>query len=125
MRRFTKRFHRVDVATLSTLREHLEWISTPGCKFEVDKLSRDRVTVRCESFASGKRRDFFVVLPAYATGHPDDVPGNPNVVLDPLDFLKTETHADREVFAPLLGHDLLEHYEKMHPQENLPASRCC
>jgi hypothetical protein len=119
----SKRFQSVTVVTLSTLREHLEIIGTPDCKFTIDKVRGDRVTVRSESLISGKK--ISVVLPAYPTGHEHDVPGNPNVVLDPLAFVNAETCAEREVFAPLLGQDILDYYHKLHPHIGLAVSRCC
>ena len=124
-RRFTKRFQSVDVVTLSALREHLESISNHDCKFQVEKAGHDRVTIRCESLADGKHVHSFVVLPAYPTGHSDDSPTNPNVVLDPLGFANADTHEERERFLPLLSHDVLVHYEKMHPQSGLKMTRCC
>ncbi len=121
-RRFTKRFQVVNVLTLSSLREHLESISTPDRKFRIENAGRDRVTVRVET---GNGQHAAVVFPAYPTGHPDDQPTNPNVVLDPLEFVKAETHAQREAFLPLLDHDILAHYEKMHPSAVMPFNRCC
>jgi hypothetical protein len=123
-RRFTKRFDKVDVVTLSALREHLDSLSNHDCKFDIDKVGRDRVTVRCETQAQGKHASF-VVLPAYPTGHADDSPTNPNVVLDPIEFVKADTHEERHKFVPLLGHDVLAHYEKMHPAGGLKMTRCC
>lgn len=122
-RRFTKRFQTVKVLTLAALREHLEQISSPGCRFRVENAGRDRVTVQVE-IGSSKRHPT-VVFPAYPTGHADDLPGNPNVVLDPLEFINADTHADREIFAQLIGHDVLMHYEKMHPSAIMPFNRCC
>jgi hypothetical protein len=101
----------------------LETISTPDCKFTIEKVRGDRVTVRSESLISGKK--ISVVLPAYPTGHEHDVPGNPNVVLDPLAFVNGETCAEWEVFAPLLGQDILDYYHKLHPHLGLAVSRCC
>lgn len=66
-----------------------------------------------------------VILPAYPTGHADDQPTNPNVVLDPIEFVNAENHADLELFVPLLGHEVLTHYEKMHAAAGMPLSRCC
>lgn len=125
MRRLTKRFQRVHVATLSTLREHLETLSGPDGKFTIDKVRGDRVTVRSEKLIAGKKADCFVILPAYPTGHADDVPGNPNIVLDPLEFVNAETCAEREAFAPLLGPDVLAYYDKLHPHTGLCVTRCC
>lgn len=124
-RRFTNRFQGVHVLTVSTLREHLDSISTPDYMFQVEKVSRDRVIVRAQKPGSGKHPFPAVVLPAYPTGHADDQPGNPNVVLDPLDFVNADTHTEREIFVPLIGHDVLMHYEKMHPQSGLQMTRCC
>jgi hypothetical protein len=125
MRILTKRFQSVNVVTLSTLREQLEKISTPECKFKIDKVRADRVTVRSESLVAGKKVNYSVVLPAYPTGHEHDVPGNPNVVLDPMEFVNAETCAEWEVFAPLLGNDVLEFYHKQHPHIGVSVSRCC
>ncbi len=124
-RRFTKRSDSVTVVTVSLLRERLDGISTSACKFAIEKVGRDRVTIRAERLGSGKHMHPCVVLPSYPTGHADDVPGNPNVVLDPLEFLHAETHTEREIFLPLLGHDALLHFEKMHPQSGLTMTRCC
>jgi hypothetical protein len=108
----SKRFQSVNVVTLSTLRGHLETISTPDCRFTIENL------------ISGKK--ISVVLPAYPTGHEHDVPGNPNVVLDPLAFVNAETCAETEVFAPLLGRDVLDYYHKLHPHtDGFAVSRCC
>lgn len=123
-RRFTKRSQAVSVITVAALREHLEQISRPGCRFRIENVGRDRVTVQVE-IGSSKRPHPCVILPAYPTGHADDLPGNPNVVLDPLEFMNAETHAEREVFVPLVGHDVLLHYEKMHPSAVMPFNRCC
>lgn len=125
MRMLTKRFQRVNVTTLSTLREHLKTISRPDCVFEVEKVRRHRITVRSESLGSGKKLHPFVVLPAYPTGHEDDEPSNPNVVLDPLQFGNVETCAEREVFVPLLGQDVLAYYDKLHPHIGFSLSSCC
>jgi hypothetical protein len=121
----SKRFQGVNVVTLSTLRDHLETISGSDCKFKIEKVRGDRVTVRAESLISGKKTDSSVVLPAYPTGHEHDVPGNPNVVLDPVSFVNAETCVEREVFCPLLGHDVLAYYNKLHPHTGLSISRCC
>jgi hypothetical protein len=125
MHMLTKRFQSVNVITLSTLREHLETISTPDCKFTIEKVRRDRITVRNERWISGKRGYSFVVLPAYPTGHDDDVPYNPNVVLDPLVFVNADTCVEREVYALLLGHDVLAYYDKLHPHTGPCLIRCC
>ena len=124
-RRFTSRRQNVQVLTLSSLREFLETISDHDCKFQVEKVSRDRVSVRCESMTKGKRVHSSVVLPAYPTGHSDDEPTNPNVVLDPLEFTNAATHEEQHKFLPLLGHDVLVHFEKMHPKAGLKMTRCC
>ncbi len=124
-RRLTQRSQSVKVLTVSSLREFLDSSSSPECRFQVDKVARDRVTVRAECPVNSKRLHPIVVFPAYATGHADDLPGNPNVVLDPLEFVNAETHAEREIFVPLIGHDVLVHFEKMHPSGNMPFSRCC
>jgi hypothetical protein len=122
----TKRFQSVNVVTLSTLREHLETISKPDCKFKIEKVRGDRVTVRSESLIAGKKTNSSVVLPAYPTGHEHDVPANPNVVLDPLSFINAETCAEWEVFTPLLGQEVLAYYHKLHPHtDGLVVSRCC
>ncbi len=123
-RRFTKRFQTVSVLTLAALREHLDQISSPGCHFRVENVARDRVTIQVE-IGTPKRPHPSVIVPAYPTGHADDLPGNPNVVLDPLEFVNADTHAEREVFTPLIGHDVLVHYEKMHPSAVMPFNRCC
>jgi hypothetical protein len=103
----------------------LETISSDDCRFKIEKVRGDRITVRSESLISGKKRNSSVVLPAYPTGHEHDVPGNPNVVLDPLAFVNAETCAETEVFAPLLGHDVLDYYHKLHPHTGITVSRCC
>ncbi len=124
MRILSKRFQSVSVVTLTTLREHLETISTPDCKFTIEKVRGDRITVRSESSIS--RKKISVVLPAYPTGHEHDAPGNPNVVLDPLSFVNAETCKEAEVFAPLLGQDVLDYYHKLHPHtDGFAVSRCC
>lgn len=120
MHMLTKRFQNVNVATLNTLREYLENFSSPACRFKVEKVRRDRITVGSESVMSGKKTHSFVVLPAYPTGHDDDAPCNPNVVLDPLLFENVETCSEREVFAPLLGHEVLAYYEKLHRTSVFP-----
>ena len=121
----TKRFQSVNVLTLNSLRDHLQTINTPVCKFKVEKVSGDRVIVSNESSIDGKKVRSSVVLPAYPTGHEHDVPGNPNVVLDPLEFVNAETCKEWEVFAPLLGRDVLEFYHKQHPHLGVSVSRCC
>ena len=124
-RRFTKRFQGVTVITVASLREHLETINTPSCKFLVERVTHDRVTVRAEKPTAGKHVHASVRLPAYPTGHADDLPGNPNVILDPVEFVNAETHAERDIFVPLLGHEVLVHFEKMNPQGGLAITRCC
>lgn len=124
-RRFTSRRQSVQVLTLSSLREFLDSISNHDCRFRVEKVTRDRVTVRCESLSEGKRTHSDVMLPAYPTGHADDEPTNPNVVLDPLEFHNAEDHESRHRFLPLLGHDILAHFDKMHPKAGLKMTRCC
>lgn len=126
MHMLTKRFQSVNVVTLSTLRDRLENISGPDCRFKIEKVRHDRITVRSDRMVSGKEARFFVVLPAYPTGHEDDTPGNPNVVLDPLEFVNAETCAEREAFAPLLGEEVLAYYHKLHPHDvGLSLTRCC
>jgi hypothetical protein len=126
MHTLTARHQIVTVMTVSTLREHLERISSPSCRFTVHKVQRDRVSVRSESSPSGKKKHTYVLLPAYPTGYPGDAPcNNLNVVLDPVEFVDVETCAEREIFAPLLGEEKLAHYEKMHPHAGIPVSRCC
>ncbi len=125
MRRLTERWQPVQVATLSTLRKHLESLSGPDCKFTIEKAHGDRVAVRCERANGGEKSRSVVILPAYPTGHPDDEPANPNVVLDPVEFIGAETCAKREVFAPLLGEEVLAYYHKQHPHSELSISRCC
>lgn len=122
----TARRHNVTVMTVSTLRSHLESVSSPTCRFTIHKVHRDRVSVRGDYFLSGKRKHSYVLLPAYPTGSADDAPcNNLNVVLDPLDFEEVDTCAGRDMFAPVFGHEVLEHYEKMHPHAALPVARCC
>jgi hypothetical protein len=126
MHTLTARHQIVTVMTVSTLRAHLERISGPACRFTIHKAHRDRVSIRGEYSLSGKRKHSYVLLPAYPTGYPGDAPcNNLNVVLDPLDFVDVETCAERETFAPLLGKEMLEYYEKMHPHAGMPVSRCC
>jgi hypothetical protein len=66
-----------------------------------------------------------VVLPVYPTGHPDDTPDNPNVVLDPIGFVNADTPEERSAYMPLLGSDVLTHYEKLHVGGEMPLARCC
>ena len=51
----TKRFQSVKVLTLSSLRDHLQTINTPGCKFKVEKVSGDRVIVGTKVPLTGKK----------------------------------------------------------------------
>ncbi len=125
MHLLTKRFQSINVATLCTLREHLKNISGPECGFKIEKVRSDRVTVSSECLVSGARSRPSVVLPAYPTGHQDDTPNNPNVVLDPIQFLNAETCAEREVFTPLLGKEVLAYYEKLHPHLGFSMNQCC
>lgn len=112
--------------TVTTLRSHLESISLPACKFSLHKVQGDRVSVRCDYTVSGVRKHADVLLPAYPTGYESDAPPrNFNVVLDPLEFVDADTCADHDVFARLLGEEVLAHYEKMHPHVGLSMSRCC
>ena len=112
--------------TVTTLRSHLESISRPACRFSLQKVQGDRVSVRCDYALSGIRKHADVLLPAYPTGYESDAPPrNFNVVLDPLEFVDAETCADHDVFAPLLGDQVLAHFEKMHPHIGLSMSRCC
>ncbi len=126
MHTLTERQQDVVVMTVTTLRHHLENVSRRDCKFSVDKVQRDRVTVRCDSLLTGQKARSYVVLPAYPTGFPGDAPSsNLNVVLDPVSFVDAETPAERHLFVPVIGHEVLTHYEKLHPQEGLTISRCC
>ena len=126
MQRLTERRQSVTVMTVSTLRSHLESISRPARRFRVHKVQGDRAIVRCEYAVAGTRKHTDVVLPAYPTGYESDTPPrNVNVVLDPLEFVNAESCADHDVFAPLLGEEVLAHFEKMHPHVGLSMSRCC
>ena len=126
MHLLTGRRQNVTVMTVSTLRSHLESVSRSACKFSVHKVDRDRVSVRGEYVLAGKKKRSYVLLPAYPTGYPGDAPcNNLNVVLDPLDFVDVDTCAERDVFAPVLGQEMLEYYEKMHPHAGLTVTRCC
>jgi hypothetical protein len=125
MRVLTKRFQSVQVATLSALRERLETISGPDFKFAIEKVRGDRVAVRREDLTSREKAHPIVILPAYPTGHDHDKPANPNVVLDPLEFINADTWDKRDVFAPLLGHDVLEYYDRLHSHGGLSVTRCC
>ena len=112
--------------TVSTLRSYLADVSTSTCRFTVHKVHRDHLSIRGDYLLSGKRKHAFVLLPAYPTGYPDDAPSNNlNVVLDPLDFEDVDTCAERDIFEPVLGPEILAYYEKMHPHAALPLTRCC
>lgn len=126
MHALTARRQNVTVMTVSTLRDHLACISSAACKFTIDKAHRDRVSVRGDYLLAGKKKHSYVVLPAYPTGYPGDSPcNNLNVVLDPVEFVNVDSCTEREVFTPLLGEALLEHYERMHPHTGLMVTRCC
>lgn len=112
--------------TVATLHSHLENISRPACGFAIQKVHRDHVSIRADYKLSGVRKHPSVVLPAYPTGNPSDDPcSNLNVVLDPIAFIDADTSADRYVFLPLLGRDILAHYERLHQEPGLSVSRCC
>jgi len=116
----------VAVMTVSTMRSHLEGLSNNACRFTVSKVHGDHVSIRADYTLAGKKKHASVVLPAYPTGSPDDAPSNNlNVVLDPLHFEGAPGSEERDVFAPLLGHDILDHYAKTHPDAAIPISRCC
>jgi hypothetical protein len=122
----TARRQNVTVMTVSSLRDHLDAISRPTCRFSVEKVRGDRVSIRSDFTLGGIRKHASVVLPAYPTGCPNDSPcHNLNVVLDVLEFVGTDTCAERDMFAPLLGEEALTHYEKMHQQQGLHMTRCC
>jgi len=126
MYRLTSRHQDIAVMTVNALRDHLESLSTPSCKFAIAKVDRDRVSIRGDYLLAGRKKHSWLLLPAYPTGWPDDATvRNLNVVLDPIGFEGVESCAERNVYAPLLGRDLLEHYEKMHPDAAIPLSRCC
>ncbi|MGA8878683.1 MAG: hypothetical protein WB555_24285 [Candidatus Korobacteraceae bacterium] len=126
MHTLTARCQSVIVVTVSTLRQRLEKLSNADCSFTIHKVHRDRVSIRADYFHLGKKKHADVLLPAYPTGYSNDAPcNNLNVVLDPVQFEGVESCAERDVFVPLLGHDVLAHYEKMHPDGVLPVSRCC
>ncbi len=112
--------------TVSALRDYLKAADSANCRFTIDKVDRDRVSIRGDHVFEGKKKHCHVLLPAYPTGLPDDaVSHNLNVVLDPLGFENIESSAERQVFAPVLGHEILDHYERMHPGSDFPVSRCC
>jgi hypothetical protein len=122
----TERSEKVTVVTVSTLRALLKSLASPSCTLSVHKVHRDRVSIRADYTMENRRSHSELLLPAYPTGCPADAPANNlNVVLDPLGFVDADSHEQRHVFVPLLGHELLEHYEKMHPQDGLTVSRCC
>ena len=122
----TSRCESVTVITVSALRSHLEKISSATRRFTVHKVHSDRVSVRADYVLSGKNKRSFVVFPAYPTGWADDaVCNNLNVVLEPLNFENAADRSEREIFEPLLGHEVLHHYENLHPAPGVPVSRCC
>ena len=126
MRRLTVRRQMVTVMTVSTLRNYLKSVSSQGCEFTIGKVDSHHLSIRADYTSGGTTKHAHVVLPAYATGFPDDATShNLNVVLDPLSFANLASSAEREVFLPLLGRETLEHYEHMHPNADLPVSRCC
>lgn len=125
MRILTKRFESVQVITMASLREHLEALSTAECKFSIDKVRGAKVYIRAEARIHDEKVKPAVVLPTYPTGHAHDDPVNPNVVLDPVEFVDAETPHKRELFLPLLGEDAMRHYNKMHPAQQLQMTRCC
>ncbi len=126
MRRLTERRQSVTVMTVSTLRGEFERMGGAACRFSLHNVHHDRVSVRAEYLDSGKKKRSSVVLPPYPTGSPDDGPSNNlNVVMDPVDFLNANSATERHVFEPLLGHEVLAHYEKLHAQSAAPVARCC
>ncbi len=125
MRILTKRFEAVQVITMASLREHLETLSTPDCKYAIEKVRGAKVFVRAEARLHETRVRPAVVLPTYPTGHAHDDPVNPNVVLDPMEFVDAETPHKRALILPLLGEEVMRHYDKMHPAEQLQMTRCC
>lgn len=126
MHTLTGRRENVVVMTVSTMRSHLANVSSRECTFSLHKVHADRVSIRSDYFLSGKGKRSYVLLPAYPTGFPGDAPSNNlNVVLDPIGFVDADSHAERDIFAPVVGHEVLVHYEKMHQHEGLPMSRCC
>jgi len=126
MRRLTERRQSVTVMTVSTLRDELERLGRAACRFSLHHVHHDRVSVRAEYVDSGRKKHSSVVLPAYPTGSADDGPSkNLNVIMDPVEFIDAQNAAERHVFEPLLGHEVLAHYEKLHAQSDVPVSRCC
>ncbi len=126
MHRLTVRRQNVTVMTVNALRTHLPSLNSATSSFSIDKVQRDRVSIRCDYQLLGKKKHSHVTLPAYPTGSPEDAPSsNLNVVLDPLSFENVESCAEREIFAPLLGHEVLEFYQRMHPESGLTVTRCC
>ena len=126
MHRLTVRRQNVAVMTVSALRDYLKAAGSANYRFTVDKVARTQVSIRGDYVFSGKKKHSHVLLPAYPTGLPDDaVTNNLNVVLDPLGFENVESSAERQVFAAVLGHEILDHYERMHPGSDFPVSRCC
>jgi hypothetical protein len=126
MHTLTARHQLATIMTVNTLREHLERISRPARKFTIHKVQRDRASIQCEYMLSGKKKKAYVLLPAYPTGYPGDSPcNNLNVVIDPIEFIGVDTCAERDEFAPLLGDEMLAHFERMHPHTGLVVTRCC
>jgi hypothetical protein len=126
MHRLTDRCQNATVMTVSTLRNFLETVSHAGCKFTIRKVQRDRVTIAGEHAATGKKKRSYMLLPAYPTGWPDDAScNNLNVVLDPVSFEDVEGCAERDLFAAVIGQDILRHYENTHPAAGLRVTRCC
>jgi len=123
MRRFTDRHQQVTVFTLSALRKFVQGIGGAEGKFSLDKLHHDHLTVCGVDLVSGKKS--YVVLPTYPTGHEDDARWNPNVVLDPIGFVNANTPAERSLFVPLLGSEVLDFYERLHQGAEFSLTRCC
>lgn len=124
MRRFTERKQKITIFTLSSLRKHLQQLQVAEkTEFSIDKLHNGHMTVRAKTPRSGS--EAWLILPTYPTGHPDDAPWNPNVVLDPLGFIEADTPEERAVFTPLLGPDVLEFYERLHQNSESSLLRCC
>lgn len=126
MHRLTARRQNVTVMTVSALRDYLKNVSNSSCKFTIDKVDRDRVSIRADYVFSDKKKHSHVLLPAYPTGLADDaVSNNLNVVLDPVNFTNVESSAERQLFAPVLGDEALAYYERMHAGDGFPVTRCC